>query len=998
MQHTTLNLRWHHNLKAFLFTLLAITLANVSLASQDIELEQQPEWVVDIALPATDKLPMEQIQQGVHYALLDSQIKVEANAEPVYFVRRADHIVNISGVEQSSQINISYDPTYQTLRLHSLQIIRDKQNIDKFASARISHLQREEEMDQLIYNGRKTLNIILDDVRVGDTVLYSYSIEGMNPVYQGLFAYETYLGWSVPVGRASRRILWNKASPLYYRIENSDAQVNRNTTTSGDEYHILVNNPAPVNIEKDTPEWFDPWGRVIFSEVQSWAEVARWSEPLYQGAYTGNTGTGNTDIKTLIQNIKADNDSLEAQISAALRFTQDEIRYLGIELGENSHKPTPALETMRQRYGDCKDKTVLLLSLLRELGVEAYPALVNTQTKLEDTLPNIQAFDHVITMMRYNGKRYWLDPTRSYQHGGIDDIHQPDYGSALVLDSATKDLTPMRPDNKHQGVFVTDRFTVPENGPVLFSTETINHGWNAERQRHHVASKGLDKLQQNYLNYLQSYYPGAAVESPLAYSDDTQKNTFAITEHYRIDEFWTDKPDKGRKEADFFANIAGEWIYPPDQLNRNQPLYLTHPYQVKQTIEIEFESDDWTFDNEQELEDNDFFRFGYAAHYEKSRRKLTLTYNYLSKVAHIPADRYAEYRSALERADVFNGYGIYKSTGGETTTETGFNYFNATNLILLYVGLYLLVFALWRIDRRRHPDSEKSLFFPVKPLKLIVMWILTFGLYGAYWFYRNFRYAKEQANDASMPIARGIFYGFWYYPLWRILKDDCEQRYEDSHLPGKPLAVILALALLVFSFAAGIDALVIPAMLACTLLVLPLANYVAFINGHDSAALIKNSRWLPRHFLLIVLSLPLCVLSVGSEIGLLPNDAVIQGNRLLSHDIKFMQRKGIIKPSDTIEYFYSDSLFFIQDDGNGFTQRHVFSYWKDDDNTLKKETVEYADIEKIDVAWGNNITENSTVTITRKDGGEFLLFVSRADYKDAAFVRILKDNWHNSQN
>ncbi|MEC8429053.1 MAG: DUF3857 domain-containing protein, partial [Pseudomonadota bacterium] len=394
----------------------------------------------------------------------------------------------------------------------SLHIIRDGQIIDKFASARMTHLQREEEMDDLIYSGRQTLNIILDDVRVGDTLEYSYSIEGMNPVYQGLFAYHAYLGWSVPVGRVSERILWNKTSTLRYQIRNSDAAVVHTNTATGSEYRVLIDNPPPQRIDEDTPDGFDPCGRIQFSELDSWGNVARWSEQLYQ-----NVAIRDAAIDDLIADIETNNDSLEQKISAALRFTQDEIRYLGIELGENSHKPTSAPDTLRQRYGDCKDKTVLLLTLLRALDVEAYPALVNTKQNLADTLPNSQAFDHVITLMIHQGKRYWLDPTRSFQHGDIDRIHQPDYGHALVLDSETQDLTAMRPQHNHYGVFVTDRFVIPEQGPVQFSTETVNHGWNAERQRYQMASKGLNQLQQDYLGFLQGYYPGARVQSPMEY-------------------------------------------------------------------------------------------------------------------------------------------------------------------------------------------------------------------------------------------------------------------------------------------------------------------------------------------------------------------------------------------------------------------------------------------------------------------------------------------------
>ena len=65
---------------------------------------------------------------------------------------------------------------------------------------------------------------------------------------------------------------------------------------------------------------------------------------------------------------------------------------------------------------------------------------------------------------------------------------------------------------------------------------------------------------------------------------------------------------------------------------------------------------------------------------------------------------------------------------------------------------------------------------------------------------------------------------------------------------------------------------------------------------------------------------------------------------------------------------------------------------------MQQELAEYKDIEKIDVNWGSNIAENSTVTITRKDGSEFLLFVSTVDRQDSVFVKKLKDNWQHNRN
>jgi len=100
---------------------------------------------------------------------------------------------------------------------------------------------------------------------------------------------------------------------------------------------------------------------------------------------------------------------------------------------------------MAQRYGDCKDKALFLAALLRELGVEAYPALVNTKLRrrLDGFLPSPFLFDHVITQVINGGKTYWIDGTLSDQGGTLATIETPSDERALVVRPDTNALTPI---------------------------------------------------------------------------------------------------------------------------------------------------------------------------------------------------------------------------------------------------------------------------------------------------------------------------------------------------------------------------------------------------------------------------------------------------------------------------------------------------------------------------------------------------------------------------
>ena len=114
--------------------------------------------------------------------------------------------------------------------------------------------------------------------------------------------------------------------------------------------------------------------------------------------------------------------SPEDRMAAALAFVQDEIRYMGIEVGPNSHEPNDPSLVFERRFGDCKDKAYLFCTILQAMNINACEALVHTENMgvIADWLPSPYDFDHVVAHVRLNGKTYWLDPTEVHQGGSID--------------------------------------------------------------------------------------------------------------------------------------------------------------------------------------------------------------------------------------------------------------------------------------------------------------------------------------------------------------------------------------------------------------------------------------------------------------------------------------------------------------------------------------------------------------------------------------------------
>ncbi len=85
-----------------------------------------------------------------------------------------------------------------------------------------------------------------------------------------------------------------------------------------------------------------------------------------------------------------------------------------MSIDSHHYEPHPSNEVFINKYGDCKDQTVLAMAMLGEIGVKAYPALFSYtfDPDFEKRLPMASYFNHVIVCIEYEGVRYYTDPQR----------------------------------------------------------------------------------------------------------------------------------------------------------------------------------------------------------------------------------------------------------------------------------------------------------------------------------------------------------------------------------------------------------------------------------------------------------------------------------------------------------------------------------------------------------------------------------------------------------
>ena len=105
----------------------------------------------------------------------------------------------------------------------------------------------------------------------------------------------------------------------------------------------------------------------------------------------------------------------------------------GLEFGASAYEPHSARDVFTNKYGDCKDQATLLVTMLRQAGIKAYPVLlsVSYRGEMNRRLPSPGQFDHCIAMAEIDGRQYWLDSTAEVCAFG--DLPEADRGRDVLV-------------------------------------------------------------------------------------------------------------------------------------------------------------------------------------------------------------------------------------------------------------------------------------------------------------------------------------------------------------------------------------------------------------------------------------------------------------------------------------------------------------------------------------------------------------------------------------
>ena len=231
------------------------------------------------------------------------------------------------------------------------------------------------------------------------------------------------------------------------------------------------------------------WGDAsVEGKDNQWRAIGLWQEQLEEHRHDPSP-----EIIAQTQSLIAGAPDFFTKLSRITEYIQKNIQYFIVERGIGGWQPHYAADIYRNRYGDCKDKTTLLISMLQVADIHSHSLSVDTSRGFVDPDAPSRYSNHMITAIELpadvqdprlkaivktnDGKRYLIfDPTDERTPvGNLRSNLQGSFGY-LAAGAASQILALPVLDPGANGTDVKGSFTLLADGTLTGSVDTSHIG------------------------------------------------------------------------------------------------------------------------------------------------------------------------------------------------------------------------------------------------------------------------------------------------------------------------------------------------------------------------------------------------------------------------------------------------------------------------------------------------------------------------------------------
>lgn len=329
-----------------------------------------------------------------------------------------------NGVKQVRQDQFPFSAENQTVHVVRAQTTSPDGKTTEASKDGIFRKRPDGDREAAIYSDREDLVIIYSDVKVGSLVEVVVLREGLKPRVEGESSgFRPLASGTWPVGRLRHLVGLGEKMKKRFRSGAVGKGVPRAKISKIDdltwhEWSVANLKALPFEVNRAPVSQIGP--AISFTTFRSWPQLGKW----YAG-YVAPQGKLDSSIEEKMKTAVAGLEKPREVLNALYQLAAKEVRYTGLEFGESSILPYSCSEVWERKYGDCKDKSNLLVTMLRSQGIEAWMGLVNTEGEglVPKDLPGTNAFNHAIAVVDLDpGEKedlVFCDPTIRYGRPGL---------------------------------------------------------------------------------------------------------------------------------------------------------------------------------------------------------------------------------------------------------------------------------------------------------------------------------------------------------------------------------------------------------------------------------------------------------------------------------------------------------------------------------------------------------------------------------------------------
>lgn len=486
-------------------------------------------------------------------------------------------------------------------------------------------------------------------LRAGSVLEIEYLQEDLKQSFFGDYFGDTVVfSQRVPVERARYTLTAPAGKALYFHRRGLDVEAEVTTKDGRRTWQWDVRNPEKINEEVAMPPLQEVGASLQVSTFRDWDAFARWYHHLIRKQFESSDA-----IRAKVAELTEGLESEQEKIRAIYEFVVTEVRYIAWEFGVHGFKPYKASTIFDRRFGDCKDKATLICTMLDELGIDAFPVLVEgtRQREVEDfTLPLVSHFNHCIayipSMENDGSAGSFVDGTA--EHHPFGTLPEMDYGAkVLVVKDDGSDIVDI-PWNRPEERQIDEEMTVTLEDDGSASVVKIDRltGEFATSVRAAFEIEGERKVQLERI--LAQRYPGVKVDrvetSPL---DDLSAPVWIRIE-FSVPKYLEKAADglKLPELIDLFASTSSveRWI---SREERQWALSLGNPMRSRLRVQVDLPPSLRVAATPDPVDrTTDFGQFRFET--ERDGRRLLIEQDFTVSSPRVPAAEYATFRELIE--------------------------------------------------------------------------------------------------------------------------------------------------------------------------------------------------------------------------------------------------------------------------------------------------------------------------------------------------------------